>query len=308
MPGTSLTREAIANWRITPIVRPLKDDLVGGVASTLWVLMGAIGAVLLIACANIANLMLVRADARRQEFAVRAALGAVPARIARELLVESFVLGAAGGVLGLVLAYVGLRGSRCHRPEQPAAPSGDRRLSARARVHRGRFARVDARVRLDHGAQARTAHRYAHDRRRARGEREPRAQRDAQRVGRRAGGARARVGRERGAHDSNVSGAARRRPRFFGPGDDSNGADLDSDSRVFRSRAIHAHAARDPRQDRGASGRRVGRLCEPASDGRSGRTTGPSRSKARRRRRQTRRRRADASSSRPATSKPWARE
>ena len=75
----------------------------------LWVLMGAIGAVLLIACANIANLMLVRADARRQELAVRAALGAVPARIARELLVESLVLGAAGGVLGLVLAYVGLQ-------------------------------------------------------------------------------------------------------------------------------------------------------------------------------------------------------
>jgi len=103
-----LTREAIANARLTPIVRPLKDDLVGSVASTLWVLMGAIGAVLLVACANIANLMLVRADARRQEFAVRAALGAVPARIARELLVESLSLGIVGGALGLVLAYGGL--------------------------------------------------------------------------------------------------------------------------------------------------------------------------------------------------------
>ena len=82
--------------------------MVGGVASALWVLMGAIGALLLVACANIANLMLVRADARRQELAVRAALGAVPARIARELLVESLVLGAVGGALGLVLAYGGL--------------------------------------------------------------------------------------------------------------------------------------------------------------------------------------------------------
>src|SRR6185295_8828383 len=107
-PGATVTREAIANWHIAPVVRSLKDDLVGSVASTLWVLMGAIGAVLLVACANIANLMLVRADARRQEFAVRAALGAVPARIARELFVESLVIAALGGALGLALAYAGL--------------------------------------------------------------------------------------------------------------------------------------------------------------------------------------------------------
>jgi len=104
-----LTREAVEQWRISPVVLPLKDDLVGNVASTLWLLMGAIGAVLLVACANIANLMLVRADARRQEFALRAALGAVPARIARELFVESLVIAALGGVLGLVLAYGGLQ-------------------------------------------------------------------------------------------------------------------------------------------------------------------------------------------------------
>jgi predicted permease len=87
----------------------LKDDVVDGVASTLWVLMGAIGVVLLVACANIANLMLVRAAARRQELAVRAALGATPKRIAKELLAESFVLGAAGSALGLGLAYVGVQ-------------------------------------------------------------------------------------------------------------------------------------------------------------------------------------------------------
>ncbi len=108
MPGSAATREAIENWRIAPVVRPLKDDLVGAVANALWVLMGAIGAVLLVACANIANLMLVRADARRQELAVRAALGAVPARIARELLVESLVIAVAGGLLGLALAYAGI--------------------------------------------------------------------------------------------------------------------------------------------------------------------------------------------------------
>ena len=104
-----MTAEQFANLRIAPVVRPLLDDLVGGVSSMLWVLMGAIGAVLMIACANIANLMLVRADARRPEFAVRAALGARPARIASELLIESLVLGAAGSVVGLALAYAGLR-------------------------------------------------------------------------------------------------------------------------------------------------------------------------------------------------------
>jgi predicted permease len=101
-------RDAVANWRVAPAFVSLKDTIVGNIASTLWVLMGTIGAVFAIACANVANLMLVRADARRQEFAVRAALGAGRGRIAKELLVESTVLGALGGAAGLVLASVGL--------------------------------------------------------------------------------------------------------------------------------------------------------------------------------------------------------
>jgi predicted permease len=106
IPG--VTREALASFPVAAVVRPLKDDIVGGAASMLWVLMGAIGAVLLVACANIANLTLVRADTRRQELAVRAALGAGAGRIARALLVENLVLGVAGSVLGLLLAYIGL--------------------------------------------------------------------------------------------------------------------------------------------------------------------------------------------------------
>jgi predicted permease len=102
------SREAVADWQFAPAVRPLKDDVVGGVGEMLWLLMGAVGAVLLIACANIANLLLARAHARRHELAIRAALGAGRARIAGELLRESFVLGALGGVVGLGLAYVGL--------------------------------------------------------------------------------------------------------------------------------------------------------------------------------------------------------
>jgi putative ABC transport system permease protein len=95
--------------RLTPIVRSLKDDLVGDVRTVLWVLMGTIGMVLLIACANVANLLLVRAESRQQELAIRAALGAGSRRLARELLLESVTLGVLGGIFGLGLAFGALR-------------------------------------------------------------------------------------------------------------------------------------------------------------------------------------------------------
>jgi predicted permease len=97
------------SWRITPALRPLKQEVVGNIGSVLWVVMGTIGIVMLIACANVANLLLVRAEARQQEIAIRAALGAGGGRIVRELLLESVLLGLIGGALGVGLAYEGLR-------------------------------------------------------------------------------------------------------------------------------------------------------------------------------------------------------
>jgi putative ABC transport system permease protein len=98
-----------ADARIGPALVLLKDDLVGDVGRTLWLLMATVGLVLLIACANVANLLLVRADARHHELAVRAALGAGWARLARALLLEGVVLGLMGGALGLAVASTALR-------------------------------------------------------------------------------------------------------------------------------------------------------------------------------------------------------
>jgi putative ABC transport system permease protein len=108
IPPNVAGRQMFERWRITPVVQPLKDDVVGGVGDMLWILMATIGMVLLIACANVANLMLVRSESRRQEFAVRTALGAGRGHIVREVLVESLVLSLLGGALGVALAYAGL--------------------------------------------------------------------------------------------------------------------------------------------------------------------------------------------------------
>jgi predicted permease len=106
---TGFSIEMFKDAKIGPKVQPLKQDVVGDIGKTLWVLMATIAIVLLIACANVANLLLVRAEGRQQELAIRAALGAGWGRIAQELLTESLTLAALGGALGLAIAYGALR-------------------------------------------------------------------------------------------------------------------------------------------------------------------------------------------------------
>ncbi|HEX8711433.1 MAG TPA: ABC transporter permease [Terracidiphilus sp.] len=95
--------------KINPTPRLLKQDVIGDIGNVLWVLMGSIGVVLLVACANVANLLLVRVEGRRQELAIRSALGAGRRRIIGDLLFESAFLGFAGSVIGLALAFGALR-------------------------------------------------------------------------------------------------------------------------------------------------------------------------------------------------------
>jgi predicted permease len=100
--------KAWEKWRITPTLRPLKQDVVGNLSDILWVVMGTIAIVMVIACANVANLLLVRAEARQQELTIRTALGAARGQIVRALLLESVLLGLLGGAIGMGFAYAGL--------------------------------------------------------------------------------------------------------------------------------------------------------------------------------------------------------
>jgi predicted permease len=103
-PPNGMSLKMMEDARLGPNVRLLMDDLLGDIGRSLWVVMATIGIVLLIACANVANLLLVRTEGRAQELAVRGALGAGRGRIAFELFVESLALALMGGVAGIGFA------------------------------------------------------------------------------------------------------------------------------------------------------------------------------------------------------------
>lgn len=105
LPSGTSTAAWLADTRPAPVVVPLREDLTSGIASTLWLLAAAAGLVLVVAWANVANLLLIRADGREPELAVRAALGAGSLRIAAPFLAEAVLLCAAAGVLALTVAF-----------------------------------------------------------------------------------------------------------------------------------------------------------------------------------------------------------
>ncbi len=103
------TQKMFDEARFGSLVRPLDIDVVGDIGNMLWILLGTVGLVLLVACANVANLFLVRAEARQQELAIRLALGAEAKQVAWQLMAESLLVALIGGVLGVGLAYGGIQ-------------------------------------------------------------------------------------------------------------------------------------------------------------------------------------------------------
>ena len=270
-PSPGMDRTVFQDARFSPRLQSLKQDIVGDVGTALWVIMGTLGLVLLIACANVANLLLVRAEARQQELAIRAALGAGWRRIARALLVESMTLGLLGGAVGLGLAYGALRILVGERSGYIAAVARHRNRSGRAGVHPrcvsalGRALRGHARCEI-----RRTPSRDRAAWCRPNVQRRPGTPSGAQHAGRGAGGARARAADRLWPDASHGSTLAPRAAGIHAPRRGPDHAFHDPGDGCKGPRARDADAARDAGEARGHSRRHVGGIGQRRAAGISG--------------------------------------
>ena len=204
-PPQGMSLQMMEDARLAPNVRPLVDDLIGDIGSSLWVVMATIGIVLLIACANVANLLLVRTEGRAQELAVRTALGAGkrPHR-ARDARREPAPRPARRR-RGARLRHGRAEGGAHAQPGAPAAARADWRGCDVAAVHRRDLGRRRSRLRRDPRAQARARPPVrGAARRRTHRQRQPRSQPEPQRPDGRAGRPGSRAADRVGADDPNL--------------------------------------------------------------------------------------------------------
>lgn len=129
-----LTVQAIEFTKMQAVATPLRDVIVGDIGRTLWVVLGGVAVVLLIACANVANLFLVRTDARQQELAIRRALGAGRAATARTLMIEAALIALVGGAIGLVLTAAAIGAVRSLEALIPVPRLDELRIDAQVLV------------------------------------------------------------------------------------------------------------------------------------------------------------------------------
>ena len=206
-PGTN--PHIYETWKITPLIRPLKQEVLGNVSEVLWVVMGTIGLVMMIACANVTNLLLVRVESRQQELAVRAALGAGRARIVRGLLVESRAARVDGRSAWRRPGLCRRAFSGGYRSSESAAPERNFDRCADTGICVVSFCALGAIVRIDSCAEIRrTANYVSSAERRTNDQREPGTSPRAQSPGDGPGGNGGGAAGERGADDSHVPGIA----------------------------------------------------------------------------------------------------
>ncbi len=203
------TPQMFYDVKLGPLVRPLDVDVVGDIGPMLWILLGTVALVLLVACANVANLFLVRAEGRQQELAVRMALGAGTTRVARELLTESVLLAVIGGIVGLLLAFGGIRLLVYSAARALAATRGHHPRSNRVALHADTLPYRGTALRPHSGIEVRAASSRAHPQgQQPRIEREPRPSSRSQHAGRGTSRTRCRAPRRVGADDPYISGHA----------------------------------------------------------------------------------------------------
>jgi hypothetical protein len=257
-PFPGLSEKMFEEAHLTPVLESLKQSLLGDIGKVLWVLMGTVGIVLLIASANVMNLLFVRVQGREHELAIRSALGAGRREIAGELLRESLTVCVLGGLVGLALAYAAIRVLVALAPAN-LPRLGEISIDPATMLFNFCLSIRRSPFRLDPGIETQPfPDQCLAPSRRSKHEPQPRTPSGAKCTGCGADCAGSDAVDQLGAHDPDVSEFAARRSRHLESGSVAGIWNLYSASSCKRTGSGVAHAAADSGQDLYSSRRRVG--------------------------------------------------